>query len=243
LNEQSLQAANDFLKVASASTEPGEFLARTPADIGKEAGLPNPLSVARAIRALAARRRLEAVEGRYRLVDPRPLDPGEPESVPRAPRRRKARRKGGRAEAPADADRKPTFSDLGRAVVERVIELGREAGDAVASADNLRREAKENKAARIEAEQRASRLFDRVKELEAKLEMAEANLRTVLAAARGRGATAAPSSNEMEALLRILKTPTSSESGEPDVGGSREVPPETALAEGDGSTGGNSEAG
>jgi hypothetical protein len=111
-----------------------------------------------------------------------------------------------------EGDRKPTFADLGRSIIDRVIELGRESGDAVAASDNLRREAKENKAARIEAEQRASRLFDRVKELEAKLEMAEGNLRTVLAAARGRGASVTPSNNEMEALLRILKTP--SESGE-----------------------------
>jgi seryl-tRNA synthetase len=93
-------------------------------------------------------------------------------------------------------------------VVERVIELGREAGEAVAAAEHLRREAKENKATRIEAEQRASRLFERVKELETKLEMAEANLRTVLAAARGRGATAVPTDNEMEAVLRILKAPS-----------------------------------
>src|SRR5262249_12937516 len=57
------------------------------------------------------------------------------------------------------------------------------------------------------------KLFERVKELEHKLEMAEANLRTVLAAARGRGATAAPSDNEMEALLKILKTPGSEEAG------------------------------
>jgi hypothetical protein len=43
--------------------------------------------------------------------------------------------------------------------------------------------------------------------------MAEGNLRTVLAAARGRGATVAPADNEMEALLRILKTPSESEAG------------------------------
>jgi hypothetical protein len=213
LNEQSLQAANAFLAVASESTEAGEFLDRSPAEIGREAGLANPLAVARAIRALAARRRLQAEDGRYRLLDPRPVDPGEPESVPRAPRKRKGgrRRATPRDEVP-EADRKPTFADLGRSIIDRVIELGRESGDAVAASDNLRREAKENKAARIEAEQRASRLFDRVKELEAKLEMAEGNLRTVLAAARGRGASVTPSNNEMEALLRILKTP--SESGE-----------------------------
>jgi hypothetical protein len=216
VNEQSLHAANAFLAVASKSTPEGELMERSPAEIGREAGLANPLAVARAIRALAARRRLQSEDGRYRLLDSKPVDPGEPESVPRAPRKRKGGRRRGpasRVDAP-EADRKPTFSDLGRSIIDRVIELGREAGDAVAAADNLRRDAKENKAARIEAEQRASRLFDRVKELEAKLEMAEVNLRTVLAAARGRGASVAPSNNEMEALLRILKSPSESEVGE-----------------------------
>jgi hypothetical protein len=208
VNEQSLQAANAFLRVASQSTTPGDFLEQSPADIGKEAGLPNPLAVARAVRALAARRRLEVEDGRYRLLDNRPLEPGEPESVPRAPRKRKSRRKGGARGEPASADRRPTYADLGRAVVERFIEMGRETAEATASSDLLRRDAKDNRAARIEAEQRASRLFERVKELETKLEMAEANLRTVLAAARGRGATATPTDNEMEALLRILKSPT-----------------------------------
>ena len=148
-------------------------------------------------------------DGRYRLIDARALEPGEPESVPRAPRRRKPRRRSGPARAePAPGDRRATYADLGRAVIDRVIDLGREAGDAVAAAEHLRREAKDNKAARIEAEQRATRLFERVKELETKLEMAEANLRTVLAAARGRGVSASPSDNEMEALLRILKSPS-----------------------------------
>ena len=194
--------------MAQAATEPGQFLERSPAEIGREAGLANPLAVARAIRALAARRRLEAADGRYRLLDPRPLDPGEPESVPRAPRKRKAKRRASVREESPGGERRASYSDLGRAVVERVIELGREAGEAVASADHLRREAKENRAARIEAEQRAQRLFERVKELEAKLDMAEGNLRNVLSAARGRGATAAPTNNEMEALLRILKSPS-----------------------------------
>ena len=218
MNEQSLMAANAFLRVASESTQPGDLLERPPADIGREAGLPNPLAVARAVRALAARKRLETEDGRYRLLDARPLDPGEPESVPRTPRRRRARRRGAARGEPPTGERKATYADLGRAVIERVIELGREAGEAVSSSDHLRREAKENKAARIEAEQRASRLFERVKELETKLDMAEANLRTVLTAARGRGATAAPTDNEMEALLRILKTPAEAavEGGAPD---------------------------
>ncbi|CAN5327319.1 hypothetical protein BH20ACT24_BH20ACT24_18200 [soil metagenome] len=219
MNEQSLQAANDFLRVASETTGPGEFLERAPTDIGRDAGLPNPLAVARAVRALAARRRLEAVDGRYRLLEGRPLEAGEPESVPRAPRRRKPRKRAAtRAEA-APGDRRASYSDLGRAVVERVIELGREAGEAIASSEHLRRELKENKAARIEAEQRAARLFERSKELQHKLEMAEGNLRTVLAAARGRGATAAPTDNEMETLLRILKSPASSGDAEAEPSG------------------------
>jgi hypothetical protein len=187
--------------------------------------LPNPLAVARAVRALAARRRLEVEDGQYRLLDPRPLEAGEPESVPRAPRRRKARRRGGTKAEPS-GERRATYTDLGRAVLERVIELGRETAEAVASAEHLRREVKENKAARIEAEQRASRLFDRVKELETKLDMAEVNLRTVLAAARGRGATAGPADSEMEAVLRILKTPPGSPVTESGEGSPPEAEPE-----------------
>ena len=106
-----------------------------------------------------------------------------------------------------------------------MIDLGREAGEAIASSETLRREAKENKAARIEAEQRAGRLFERVKELEAKLEMAEGNLRTVLAAARGRGASVGPANTEMEALLRILKSPAEGEAiGEGAVAAPSEAP-------------------
>jgi hypothetical protein len=183
---------------------------------------------------------LEVEDGRYRLLDTNPLEPGEPESVPRAPRKRRPRRKGTVTRADSTAgDRRPTYAELGRAVLERVIELGRESAEAIAAADHLRREAKDNKAARIEAEQRASRLFERVKELEQKLEMAEANLRTVLAAARGRGATAGPSDTEMEALLRILKTPgeTAEDGSRPGVRGEDEAnePPaedEKAMDEG-----------
>ena len=211
MNEQSLRSANDFLAVAASTVAPGEFFDRAPTEIGKDAGIPNPLAVARAIRALAARRRVEMVDGRYRLLDATPLAPGEPESVPRTPRKRKPRKKaatagGARAESSgASGDRRPTYAELGRSVVDRLIELGRETGEALGLADNLRREVKENRAARIDAEQRASRYFERLKELEHKLEMAEANLRTVLAAARGRGATAAPTDTEMEAVLRVLK--------------------------------------
>jgi len=236
MNEQSLQAANAFLSAAASTTAPGEFLDRSPAEVGREAGLSNPLAVARAIRALAARRRLESVDGRYRLLEPTALAPGEPESVPRAPRKRKAKRgrppgsRNADSGSQVDGERRASYSDLGRAVVERIIELGREAGEAVASTDHLRREAKDNKAARIEADQRANRLHERVRELEAKLEMAEANLRTVLAAARGRGATAAPTDNEMEALLKILKSPSDSSDGDGDGDGEGD-----GEGEGDGS--------
>jgi hypothetical protein len=234
MNEQSLRSANDFLRVTAATVAPGEFFDRAPTEIGKDAGISNPLAVARAIRALAARRRVEMVDGRYRLLDATPLSPGEPESVPRTPRKRKSRRKAAgtarAGEAPGGAaDRRPTYSDLGRAVVDRLIELGRETGEALGLAENLRREVKENRAARIDAEQRATRYFERIKELEHKLEMAETNLRQVLAAARGRAATAAPTDNEMEAVLRVLK----GSSEQPDEG-AQEAAGSPAAPGGDG---------
>jgi len=253
MNEQSLRSANDFLRVTAATVAPGEFFDRAPTEIGKDAGISNPLAVARAIRALAARRRVEMEDGRYRLLDATPLSPGEPESVPRTPRKRKARRKTGAAARGADAgaasDRRPTYSDLGRAVVDRLIELGRETGEALGLADNLRREVKENRAARIDAEQRATRYFERIKELEHKLEMAEANLRQVLAAARGRGATAAPTDNEMEAVLRVLKgSPEGGEEGATAppataAGATLDPAPEEAAGAPDGASEGAVEAG
>jgi len=124
LNEQSLEAANAFLRIAAGTVQPGDFLDRSPADIGKEAGLPNPLAVARAVRALAARRRLEAEDGRYRLLDARPLDSGEPESVPRTPRRRKPRKRAGAGRAdggPPTGERRASYADLGRADRKSVV--------------------------------------------------------------------------------------------------------------------------
>ncbi len=242
MNEQSLKSANDFLSVAATTVTPGEFFDRPPTEIGKDAGIPNPLAVARAIRALAARRRVEMVDGRYRLLDATPLSPGEPESVPRTPRKRKQRKRAGGPsvvsrggiEATTAGDRRPTYADLGRAMVDRLIEMGRETGEALGLADNLRREVKDNRAARIDAEQRASRYFERIKELEHKLEMAEVNLRSVLAAARGRGATAAPPDNEMEAVLRVLKGTPSPDGEEAGLDGdAAEALPGAAL-DGDG---------
>ena len=210
MNEQSLHAANDFLRVASATTQPGDFLDRPPTDIGKDAGLPNPLAVAR--RSPRACRPAPA-GGRGRQVPParRPT-----RSSPVSPSRSPGRPASGRAASGAGRERRRTAGpiaarrtrDLGRALVDRIIELGREAGEAVAAVrpPPPRRQGEPRGPHRGRAAGAAA-CSSGSKELEHKLEMAEANLRTVLAAARGRGATAGPSDNEMEALLRILKTP------------------------------------
>src|SRR5919198_4792828 len=75
VNQESLERANAFLAAVVERTRPGEMLEVTPADIGRQMGLPDPLSAARAVRALLARRRLEVVDGRYRLGGARPLEP------------------------------------------------------------------------------------------------------------------------------------------------------------------------
>ena len=59
MNEESLRRANAFLSKIAEQIQPGESLAATPADIGSQIGLPDPLAAARAVRALLARRRLE----------------------------------------------------------------------------------------------------------------------------------------------------------------------------------------
>lgn len=203
MNQESLERANAFLAVVVERTTPGEMLEVTPAEIGRQMGLPDPLSAARAVRALLARRRLEVVDGRYRLVDARPIDPGEREQVarPRRQRRRTAVRQQDRS---ASAGR-PTYSEVGREVIERLIELGREVASLRANLKTSREEARTAREARDDAERRAAGLSTRVHDLEARAEMAEANLRTLLAAARGAGKDVPVGDSEMEAILGVLK--------------------------------------
>jgi anaerobic selenocysteine-containing dehydrogenase len=129
------------------------------AEIGRELNLPDPLSTARAVRALIARRRLEPAGGSYRLLDARPLEAGERESVGRRPRRKAVPREA--ASAAADAGGSASYSDFGRATVDRLIDLGRENAELRAEVRQLREEAREARATRDEAERRARSLAER----------------------------------------------------------------------------------
>ena len=55
------------------------------------------------------------------------------------------------------------------------------------------------------AERRADTMTGRVRELEGRAEMAETNLRTLLATARGSGKDQPVATGEMEAILGVLK--------------------------------------
>jgi hypothetical protein len=207
MNQQSLERANAFLAAVAERVEPGQLLELTPTELGREIGMDEPLAAARAVRALLARRRLEAVDGRYRLLNAKPVEPGEPEQVPR-PQRAKAK-PSRKPASRARSDGRPTYSQVGREVVDRLVELGREVATLRAGLRTAREEAREAREARDEAERRARGLAERVRELEARAEMAESNLRTLVAAARGAGRDQPVGDNEMEAILGVLK-------GEPD---------------------------
>ncbi len=208
VNDQSLERANAFLAAIATRVEPGEVIDATPADIAHDMGLPEPLAAARAVRALLARRRLEAVDGKYRLVDATPIQPGEREQVPR-PRRPRAAR-AAEAERPEPSSR-PTYSEVGREAIERLVELGREVATLRSALRTAREESKESREARVEAERRAHELSVRVHDLEARAEMAESNLRTLLAAARATGREIPVGDTEMEAILGVLKAESEEE--------------------------------
>jgi hypothetical protein len=203
VNEQSLERVNAFLSAVAERTEKGELLASTPAELGRELGFPDPLSIARAVRALVARRRLEPAGGSYRLLDGTPVAPGERETIERKGRRSRTRsedaqpaRRGGLA-----------YSDMGRATVDRLVELGQEVSHLRAQLKTSREEARENREMRVEAERSARTFAERARELEHRAEMAESNLRTLLASARATGMhpdQRLPDS-EMEAILGVLK--------------------------------------
>jgi uncharacterized membrane protein YccC len=201
VNQESLARANAFLAAVASRVEPGGALEVSPADIARDMGLPEPLAAARAVRALLARRRLEMVDGKYRLVDARPIEPGEREQVPR-PRKPRSTRQPAAEPAPSS---RPTYSEVGREAIERLIELGREVASLRAGLRTAREDVRESREARDEAERRAQALASRVKDLEARAEMAESNLRTLLAAARASGREIPVGDTEMEAILGVLK--------------------------------------
>jgi hypothetical protein len=203
VNEQSLERVNSFLAAVAARTQTGELLEATPAELGRELGFPDPLSIARAVRALVARRRLEPAAGSYRLLDATPVAAGERETIERKARR--ARKP--EAEGPPARRGGLAYSDMGRATVDRLVELGQEVSQLRAQLRTSREEARENRDLRAEAERRARTLAERNRELEHRVDMAESNLRTLLASARATGMhpdQRLPDS-EMEAILGVLK--------------------------------------
>lgn len=203
MNEQSLERVNAFLAAVADRTEKGELLDATPAELGRELGFPDPLSIARAVRALVARRRLEPAGGSYRLLDSTPVAAGERETIERKTRRSRRQTE----EAPATRRGGLAYSDMGRATVDRLVELGQEVSHLRAQLKTAREEARQNRELRVEAERRAQSLGERSRELEHRVEMAESNLRTLLASARATGMhpdQRLPDS-EMEAILGVLK--------------------------------------
>ena len=206
MNDESLERVNAFLAATSRRVAVGEVLDVTPAEIGRELGFPDALSTARAVRALIARKRLEPAMGSYRLLDDRPVDPGEREAVGRPPRKPRATPPGAPG-TPVGGEGSAAYSDFGRAMVDRLIDLGREAATLRASTRQAREEARDLRQARDEAEARARTLAERVQGLEGRAEMAESNLRTLLAAARAKDVPgdAKVSDTEMEAILGVLK--------------------------------------
>lgn len=203
MNEESLERANAFLAAVAARIQPGELLQITPTQLGRDIGVEEPLAAARAVRALLARKRLEADGGRYRLLDASPIQPGEKEQVPR-PRRGKAKSARRGASRGASTTGRPTYSEVGREAIDRLVELGKEVAALRAGLRTARDEAREAREARDEAERRARTLGEKVRELEGRAEMAEANLRTLLAAAKGAGRDQI-GDTEMEAILGVLK--------------------------------------
>jgi hypothetical protein len=204
MNEQSLKESNAILEAAVARAEVGALIPVSPADLADQASITNRLSAARAVRALMARGRIERDGDGYRLLDSRPLEPGEPASVRRPIRRRQEAERGGKGP--------PTYDQVGRLVIERLIELSAETAELRTSLERAR---SESEAARREAmevtrsassdRRRAQLLEDEMATLKKRLEMTESNLRTVVQAAKDRPASPLDD-GDAKAILDILST-------------------------------------
>jgi hypothetical protein len=131
---------------------------------------------------------------------------------------RRSRSAGGERAAPASSG----YSDLGRAVVDKLVDLGRENAQLRAEARTLREETRDARARMDEAERRGRTTAEKARELEGRAEMAESNLRALLASARGSNVRpdAPVGDAEMAAILGVLKGDESDEAaGERDDAG------------------------
>jgi hypothetical protein len=212
VNEQSLSESNAILAAAAERADVGDFIPSSPAELAAGSGITNRLSVARAVRALMSRGRIAQEGSRYRLLDARPLDPGEPATVRRPSRRRTRQREDGEV-----IDDRPTYEGLGRAVIERLIELSAESAElrsaldrARVEADAARREAVEITRRAGEDRRRAEGLEDEVAALRRRLDMTETNLRTVVEAAKARPASPLEDA-DAQAILDVLSAKESAE--------------------------------
>ena len=210
MNDESLRRANALLAAMARQVAVGDIWSGAPSDLGRSAGIDDALAVARAMRALRSRGRLEQVGDGYRLLDGKPVEVGERGTIP--PVERPARHAGPRAgraktdEGPTDPATGLSYAAIGREVVDRLIDLGKEVATLRAEVRGAKEEVREARTARLEAEQRSEAFATRVRELEGRAEMAEVNLRTLLASARGGGRDGGPvATSEMEAILGVLK--------------------------------------
>jgi hypothetical protein len=187
----------------------GELIHASPAELARESGVEDRLSVARAVRALMSRGRITQEGTSYRLLDGKPLQPDEPASVRRPVRRRRRAEGDGSGAA---SSQEPTYDGLGRSVIERLIELSAEVSElrtaldrARTEGDAARREAVEVTRRAAEDRRRAESLEDDISALKRRLEMTESNLRTVVEAAKNRPSSPLEDS-DARAILDILAT-------------------------------------
>lgn len=211
MNEQSLLESNAILAAADERTGVGDLIPASPAELASGPGITNRLSVARAVRALMARGRIAQEGTRYRLLDSRPLEPGEPATVRRPSRRRAAAKDDG------ESEERPTYEGLGRTMIERLIELSAEVAElrsaldrARVEADAARREAVEVTRRAGDDRRRSEGLEDEVAALRRRLEMTESNLRTVVEAAKSRPASPLEDA-DAQAILDVLAAKQSAE--------------------------------
>jgi hypothetical protein len=178
MNDESLERVNAFLAAIAVRVPLGELLEQTPAELGREIGL-DPLTTARAVRALIGRKRIAHIQDTYRLLDRNQIAPDEPGEF-RA-RRKPGSRPPARAKAVAQ-DSGPSYAGMGRDAVSILMELSEEAKRLTTAFETASEEARTAREQMEESEQRARAAGEKVRGLETRAEMAEANLRSVQAA-------------------------------------------------------------
>jgi hypothetical protein len=164
MNQESVANGNAFLAALSQKVSVGQVVEESPQAIAREIGIEEKLGVARAVRVLLSRGRIEQNGNGYKLLDTRPIELHEPVSVSMP---RKVRHKA--IPSPMTVPEPVPAPTMDQALIDRLVSLSAEIGQVRTELERAKTELDVCKRESIELGRRAAADRERARTLEDQL--------------------------------------------------------------------------